>query len=290
MRLAFPTDPEPWLQRDPQRIRQLMPVWAWLYRHYFRVQTSGWEQLDANDQVLVVGSHNGGLASPDLPMAAYDWFRRFGTDRPIYGLAHAKLWQGYPWVAKEVARVGAIPYTPRNAMAVLDRGHSLLIYPGGGQDAFRPHRQRDRIHLAGRTGFLRLAIWYGLPIVPLISWGSHDTLIVLDDLYPLARRLHALGMPWVLGVDPEVLPVYLGLPWGLALGPLPNLPLPVPIHTRVCAPIRLERTGHAASRDKPYVQACYLQVVAAMQAELDQLIRSVGRTTFCRFRPRVTPD
>jgi hypothetical protein len=93
-------------------------------------------------------------------------------------------------------------------------------------------------------------------------------------------------MPWVLGVDPEVLPVYLGLPWGLALGPLPNLPLPVPIHTRVCAPIRLERTGHAASRDKPYVQACYLQVVAAMQAELDQLIRSVGRTTFCVSRPR----
>ena len=45
-------------------------------------------------------------------------------------------------------------------------------------------------------------------------------------------------MPWLFGIDPEVMPLYLGLPWGLALGPLLNLPLPVRIHTRVCAPIR----------------------------------------------------
>jgi hypothetical protein len=112
--------------------------------------------------------------------------------------------------------------------------------------------------------------------VPLISWGSHDTLLVIEDLYPLAQGLHRLGMPWLLGLDPEVMPLYLGLPWGLALGPLPNLPLPAKIHTRVCAPIRFGRGGHAASRDRDYVRACYAEVVGRMQRELDELRAEVS--------------
>jgi len=261
-------------QRDPEFIRRCMPLWQWFHRHYFRVRTSGWEQIPSTGQMMFVGSHNGGLATPDLPMFMVDWFRRFGYDRRVYGLAHAKVWQAYPLMAGLAARTGAIPFHPRLAMAVLERGDNLLLYPGGGQDAFRPHRDRGRIQFMGRTGFLRLAIWHGVPLVPLVSWGSHDTLVVLADLYPQARALHRLGMPWLLGLDPEVMPLYLGLPWGLALGPLPNLPLPVTIHTRVLAPIHFARSGHAASRDKAYVRSCYELVVNTMQAALDDLARS----------------
>jgi hypothetical protein len=67
------------------------------------------------------------------------------------------------------------------------------------------------------------------------------------------------------------MPLYLGLPWGLALGPLLNLPLPVRIRTRVCPPICFERSGHAASRDRAYVQQCYRQVTDTMQEALDRL-------------------
>lgn len=261
----------PGRHRDPALIRRLMPLWGWLYRHYFRVRTSGWEHVPASGQLLFVGSHNGGLATPDLPMFLYDWFLRFGLERRVYGLAHARVWQAYPLLAELAGRVGAIPFYPRQAQAVLEAGDSLLVYPGGGQDAFRPHRLRDRIHFGGRTGFLRLAIWHGLPVVPLISWGSHDTLYVIEDCYPLARRLHERGMPWLLDLDPEVMPLYLGLPWGLAVGPLPNIPLPSRIHTRVCPPIHLARSGYRASRDRGYVQECYRQVVDTMQSELDRL-------------------
>jgi 1-acyl-sn-glycerol-3-phosphate acyltransferase len=83
-------------------------------------------------------------------------------------------------------------------------------------------------------------------------------------------------MPWIFGHDPVVMPLYVGLPWGVALGPLPNIPLPAKIHTRVCAPIRLARSGHEASRDRAYVQECYELVVRTMQRELDQLRREVA--------------
>lgn len=260
-----------WECRDPRVIRQLMPLWAWLYRHYFRVETSGWEHIPPSGQLMFVGSHNGGLAAPDMHMFLYDWFRRFGFERRVHGLAHQKLWQGYPLLAELAGQVGAIPHHPRQAMAVLRRGDSLLVYPGGGQDAFRPHHDRDRIRLFGRTGFLRLAILHDLPLVPLISCGAHDTLFVIDDLYPLVRSLHERGMPWLFGIDPEVMPLFLGLPWGLVLGPVPHLPLPVKIHTRVCAPVHFPRGGLGASRDRGYVKDCYQQLVASMQAALDRL-------------------
>jgi 1-acyl-sn-glycerol-3-phosphate acyltransferase len=252
-----------------------MPVMEWFHRYYFRVQTQGWEYIPPQGQMLFVGSHNGGLASPDMFMFLYDWFRRFGYERVVYGLAHAKVWRAYPAIAQGAAKIGAIPFYGRNAMAVLEQGASVLVYPGGGNDAFRPHRLRDLIYFKERTGFLRLALWHSLPIVPFISWGAHDTLIVLEDCYTQAKQIHDLGVPWLLNIDPEVFPVYLGLPWGLAFGPLPNFPWPAQIHTRICPPIEFERYGYEASRDRDYVQACYHQVVETMQAELDQLKRDV---------------
>jgi 1-acyl-sn-glycerol-3-phosphate acyltransferase len=78
----------------------------------------------------------------------------------------------------------------------------------------------------------------------------------------------------MLGIDPVVFPVYLGLPWGLSIGPLPNLPLPVQIRTRVCEPIVFERYGSEAARDRDYVDACFDRVTAQMQGELDCLVGS----------------
>jgi 1-acyl-sn-glycerol-3-phosphate acyltransferase len=70
-----------------------------------------------------------------------------------------------------------------------------------------------------------------------------------------------------------VFPIYLGLPWGLSLGPLPNIPFPVTIHTRVCPPIKFEHYGRDAASDRNYVNECYELVVKQMQQELDQLIK-----------------
>jgi 1-acyl-sn-glycerol-3-phosphate acyltransferase len=259
--------------RDPAVIRSLMPLLACLYQLYFRVQTSGWQHIPTDQKVLLVGSHNGGLAAPDLFMMMYDWCRRFGCDRPVYGLLHPKLWQVFPpGLARLAAQVGAVMAHPKMAIAALRSGASVLVYPGGSQDVFRPYCQRQQICLGDNQAFIKLALREQVPIVPLISWGAHDTLIVLADFYPIAQQLHALGVPWLLGIDPEVCPLYLGAPWGLALGPLPNIPLPMPVRTRVCPPITFERYGRAAASDRAYVTACHQQVRQQMQQELDQLI------------------
>lgn len=257
--------------RNPLFIEAFQPLWGWFYEHYFQVQTEGWSQVPEGS-VMFVGSHNGGFAAPDMFMMLYDWFTRFGTERLIYGLMHPKVWTVYPPLAFMAERVGAIAAHPRMALAALDRDASILVYPGGAQDVFRPFSQRDQIHLADRKGFVKIALQRHLPIVPAVSWGAHDTLLVLANIYPLMRQLHERGMPWLFGIDPEVFPIYLGLPWGVAIGPLPNVPWPRPITTRIGAPIYFERYGKDVARDRPYVDACYELVRQHMQQELNVLI------------------
>ncbi|MFH7028369.1 MAG: lysophospholipid acyltransferase family protein [Heteroscytonema crispum UTEX LB 1556] len=267
-------------KRDPQFIESMMPLCEWFYRYYFRVKTDGWHHIPAEGQVLLVGSHNGGMASPDMIMMMYDWFRRFGTNRLAYGLMHAYAWRVSPEFAKLGEKVGAILAHPKTASAALDMGASVLVYPGGQYDMFRPHSQRYKIHFAGSKGFIKLALKKQVPIIPLISVGAHDTLIVLGDFYQLVKQLNEWGLPWLYGIDPGVFPIYLGLPWGLAIGPLPNFPLPVQIHTRVCAPIVFERYGNQAARDANYVNACYDLVCTQMQQELDNLVKDLTLSGF----------
>ncbi|MDF5717899.1 MAG: lysophospholipid acyltransferase family protein [Rhizonema sp. NSF051] len=257
--------------RDPRVIQSLMPIGEWLYRNYFRVTTDGWHHVPTDGGMLMVGSHNGGLLAPDTLMFMYDWFQHFGPERLTYGLMHPNVWM-VPFYSRLTVQLGALRAEPKMAIAALQRGAAVLVYPGGAEDLWRPHSMRHQIYFAGRKGFIKLALREGVPIVPAISKGAHDTLIILADFYKQLRQLHEWGMPWFLGFDPMVFPIYLGLPWGLAIGPLPNIPLPVPIHTRICAPIVFERYGRAAASDRDYVDACYEKVCNQMQTELDRLV------------------
>jgi 1-acyl-sn-glycerol-3-phosphate acyltransferase len=259
--------------RDPRVIEQLMPWWEWLYHYYFRVSTDGWEHVSPGTKALYVGSHNGGMVAPDMFMMMVDWFWRFGPEQPIYGLMHPKVWQVMPTLARLAVQGGAVQAHPKTAIAALRSGASVLVYPGGIQDVFRPYPQRHDIHLNGRQGFIKLALREEVPIVPAISCGAHETFMVLTDIYPQLQALQQqFKMSWPLGIDPEVCPIYLGLPWGVAVGPLPHLPLPVAIHTRVCRPIVFERYGSSAAQDEDYVQDCYETVRSQMQTALDDLV------------------
>lgn len=202
--------------RDPHVIREIfMPMWKWMYHDYFQVKIDGWEHVPDSGRILAVGSHNGGLAAPDMFMLMYEWFCRYGTERLAYGLAHPSVWKHFGPMARMAAQAGAVIAHPKMAMAALERDAMLLVYPGGAEDVFRTYDRRHQIHLAGRKGFIKVALRERAPIVPVVSIGAHEDPIVLADLYPFLKQLHERGMPWLFDIDPIVFPVYLGLPGGL---------------------------------------------------------------------------
>jgi hypothetical protein len=131
-----------------------------------------------------------------------------------------------------------------------------------------------------RRGYVRLALRQGVPIVPVVSAGSHATSIVLTDGRPLAKWL---GMRR-LRID--VCPVTLSVPWGLVVGITPPyLPLPTRIYLEVMEPIHFDRKGEAAARDEAYVEACHARVHGAMQAQLSALAGERRRNRFWRRPP-----
>lgn len=98
--------------RNPEIIEKLMPFFGWVYQNYFRVRTDGWENIPKTGKVLLIGSHNGGLAAPDTVMMTYDWFRNFGTERSAYALMDPKIWKLLPGLARLATQVGTIQPHP----------------------------------------------------------------------------------------------------------------------------------------------------------------------------------
>ena len=141
----------------------------------------------------------------------------------------------------------------------------MIVYPGGDSEDYRPWTERHRVELRGRSGFVRLALRHGVPVVPLVAHGSHDTIVVLARGDGVARRL---GLE---RLRINVMPVVLGLPWGIAPVQLPTLPLPAKVTARVCEPIDWSDLGPEAADDRDVVRGCYEEVLGRMQANLDEL-------------------
>jgi hypothetical protein len=105
-----------------------------------------------------------------------------------------------------------------------------------------------------------------VPIVPVVTAGTHEQMIVLSRGERLARLLHAHR--WARA---EVLPIALMVPWGLTSGFVPYLPLPAQASVSFLPPMRWPELGPADADDPEVLARCYREVEAVMQAELARL-------------------
>lgn len=230
---------------------------------YLRVYHRHRIDVDAplpDEPALVVGNHGfGGLVDLNVSalMAALD---AAGVRRPVTYLVHQIAWT--LGAGRFTEAFGGRPASTENAHAAFAAGGHVVVFPGGDVDAGKSWRDRDRVLFDGRCGYARLAIEAGVPIVPIVSAGAGESLVVLTDGQALAR---ALRLPSLLRL--KALPVSLSLPWGLSVGVVglaPYLPLPTRMHTVVLPAMRPEDSEDAA--------AFAARVQHAMQDRLDELV------------------
>jgi 1-acyl-sn-glycerol-3-phosphate acyltransferase len=250
-------------QRDPAYIERIRPILE-TYVRYFRPEVRGFERLPASGPFLVVGNHSGGATPPDIPILMTAWWRERGVEEPVYGMFHSAF-LSIPGIGPYVRKAGALEAGWPNAQAVLARGGIVLVYPGGDHEAFRPFRDRDVIDFAGRTGFVRLALRSGVPIVPAVSCGAHDTVLVMSR----GERLAALN-PIFRRFRIKTMPVLLGPPWGVSPG-WPMVPLPAKVVVELGEPIDLAQEFGADADDDTAVKRAYDRVTRAMQTTLNRL-------------------
>lgn len=250
---------------DDEFMERQKYLWNPLMDYWFRMEIEGWEHLP-DPPALLIGIHSGAPFVWDAWTVGIQWWRRFGTDRPLHGTAHDAL-MAAPLIGDYFRRMGVLPAAPDSISAALAAGHDVALWPGGEIDSLRTWDKRDEAILAGRKGFVRMAIRAGVPIVPISTVGGPDSMPVLMRGRRLAR---ALQLDRVARL--KIFPIAIQAPWGVAPAMLPELPLPTKIRTAFQPPIELDDDPERAD-DRAYVDARYEEVQQSLQRGMDALAR-----------------
>jgi 1-acyl-sn-glycerol-3-phosphate acyltransferase len=248
-------------ERDPDFIRERLPLMWLLASIWFRAEVRGLGNIPEEGGVLLVGNHSGGNMSPDTQVFSLAFHTYFGVERPFYQLAH-NLVMTMPGLSM-LRKFGTVAASPANARLALESGAALLVYPGGDYEVHRPSWEGGRVDFGERKGFIRLALQQNVPIVPVVSIGGQETALFLSRGEGLARRL---ALDKLLRL--KVLPVSLALPWVLNVGDmLGHIPLPAKITIEVLPAIDLR----AEFGPDPDLGEVYDHLMRHMQETLDAL-------------------
>jgi 1-acyl-sn-glycerol-3-phosphate acyltransferase len=254
-------------ERDAAFVDAFLDGFAWLGRTFFDLRIAGVENVPASGPGLLVGNHSGGLVTLDAVFTLAAVRDAYGLDRAVYGLGHDFVYRD-PAIGKYTRRLGVLKAGHDGANTAFRAGHLALVYPGSDYDSFRPFAERNRIVLAHRTGFVKLALRAGVPVLPVVTIGGQEQFLLFSRGETLARLLR---LPKLLRSN--VFPWAVSIPWGVAPAFLPYLPLPARIRQEFLPPIAWPHLPPEAADDPATVDACYREVETAMQAALDRMAK-----------------
>jgi 1-acyl-sn-glycerol-3-phosphate acyltransferase len=224
---------------DPQWTESFLPAFMLLYRDYWRIETTGVENVPAAGRALLVANHAGVLPW-DGTMIKTALFAEHQHPRHVRALV-ASLFMGMPTLSWFLRRTGQTVGHPDDTRRLLERDELVLVFPEGVRGTGKTFKDRYRLRRFGRGGFVATAIRARAPIIPVSVIGSEEIYPMLGDLTPVARLF---GLPYF--------PVTPFWPW---LGPLGMIPLPSKWRIQFHEPIHVEENPPHAADDQHLVMA-----------------------------------
>ena len=249
---------DPW-GMDPETAKAALGALRWVYRDYFRVETTGIERIPQG-RVLLVANHGGQIPIDGL-LVSMATVLEGGPPRIARGMVD-RFVPMIPWVSTLFSRCGQMVGDHRLCRELLARDECVLVFPEGTKGSGKTIFERYQLQKFG-TGFLRLALETQAPIVPVAVIGSEETYPGLMGLRPIAKRL---GLPY--------LPI---TPFFPLLGVLGILPLPAKITLRFGEPMRFELPEDAP---ETLVEAKVEEVRTALQREIQIGLEKRGGAIF----------
>jgi 1-acyl-sn-glycerol-3-phosphate acyltransferase len=242
---------------DPAYESKVRPVAEFLYRRYFRVKTTGIENLPQSGRCIIVANHSGTLPLDGL-MLRTALHLESGGSRELRWLAEDFLFY-LPFAGVFMNRVGAVRACQENAERLLEKEHMVAVFPEGVQGIKKLYKERYRLQRFGRGGYIRLALRMRAPIVPCSIVGAEETNPLLYRVEYLAGLV---GLPYI--------PVTPTFPF---LGPLGLLPAPSRWRITFGEPVSLDHHGPEAADDHVLVGRLSDRVRGTIQSMLDSGVR-----------------
>jgi 1-acyl-sn-glycerol-3-phosphate acyltransferase len=234
----------------------LLNVLRPLYRHWFRVEVRGIENIPAEGGALVVANHAGtiGLDALMVQLAIHDQHPAHRHLRPL----GADIVFDLPFIGMLARKAGATLACNADAERLLRAGELVGVWPEGYKGTGKPFSERYRLQRFGRGGFVAAALDVGVPIVPCSVVGSEEIYPMLGNVKVLARML---GLPYF--------PITPTFPW---LGPLGLVPLPSKWVIEFGEPIDADAFGDEAPDDAMLVFEVTDQVRETIQHNLYRML------------------
>ena len=262
--------PDDWLDGwDPDYIRTTLPALRAMSSSTSAARSAAWRTSRRTGPVLLVGNHSGGTLIADTFVFAQAFYDHFGPSGAFHQLAHDLVFQAAGRAREALAlrhRAGVAGEHARGRSSATPRCSSTraaTTRPTG------PRWESAEIDFAGRTGFVRLALEHGVPIVPVVAIGGQETALFLGQGRRIAKLLRLDSL-----LRLKVFPVQVAPPFGVTVLDLPGrIPLPSKITVRVLPPIDLRESS--ATRSGRRLRARHRRRCSA---------RSTGSTTSAASR------
>lgn len=239
-----PIDLDASLYERQTRLLGLLTRWC-------RVSIEGLDNLPDGPALLV---SNHGQTSIDGALLIHSVFEH--TGRILRGMGDRILFRtrASRWA---LHCGGVVEASMDNARVLLQAGQWVLNYPGGAREVMKSDEQNYQLSWEGRTGFARLALELGIPIVPVAGIGVDDLFVQLMDQEQVLKSRWGAWLQRRTGRD-HVPPLWLGL------GPIP---LPGPVTFKVGKPLRFD--GGPEAVQSPTAVRC---VHSTVRSGLEHLI------------------
>jgi len=241
LRTRYRDDLDPF-DLDVGTFEQVARIWAFFHRFYFRTEVHGIDHLP-EQRVIVVANHSGQIP---IDAAILGCALFFDAEQPRVARAMIDRWAAnLPWVSAFFARIGSVVGTPENAISLLSNEESLLVFPEGIKGISKSFAHRYQLQDFG-TGFMRIAMSTGSPILPAAVIGAEEQYVSLGNSERLARLLK---MP----VCPVIPQMY--FPGG-------QLPLPTKYRVYFGEPMRFaasDAKDESSIAERVYLVRCAIQ-------------------------------
>jgi 1-acyl-sn-glycerol-3-phosphate acyltransferase len=244
---------------DPETLKAALAVTRWIYTDYFRVRASGLSQLP-HGRVLLIANH-GGQIPLDGMLIGMSMLLEARPARVVRGMIERWV-PGLPFVSSLFSKMGQIVGDVRNCRELLEKEQCVLVFPEGVRGSGKTIFQRYQLQRFG-TGFVRLALETGTPIIPVAVVGCEEAYPSVTALKPIAKLL---GAPY--------LPVTPFFPF---LGPIGALPLPTQVTIDFGSPLVFQGDPDAPESQ---IEAMASQVRDTIQSMVDDAIRRRGGKVF----------
>jgi 1-acyl-sn-glycerol-3-phosphate acyltransferase len=218
---------------DPEVLQAVSPFLNFMYGTYWRVETSGLENIPDEGRVLLVCNHSGQIPW-DGAMVGTAVYNEHPAQRLVRTL-YATWFPTLPFFSALFTKLGQVLATEENGVRLLNKDELVAVFPEGYKGVGKLFKDRYRLARFGRGGFVRMALKTGAPMIPVSVVGAEETYISLAKSDFLARLI---GFPYF--------PISITFPW---FGLLGFVPMPTKWYIDIGEPIPTDHYGPGAANN-----------------------------------------